>query len=66
MTGEEVGRLLRENMELKRQLKKLLAVSPVYCEGCTFCQSWQNTLYYCQVHRRYTAPERYCSEGVSK
>lgn len=66
MSGEELARVLRENFELKQQLRRLLAVSPVRCEDCGFCRQWHGAVYYCPVHKRYTEPGRYCSEGVRK
>lgn len=66
MSGDEIGRVLKENMELKRQMKRLLAITPVQCEDCCFCRQWQGVLYSCSVHNRSTEPGRYCSEGVRK
>lgn len=66
MSAEEIAKVLRENMELKQQLRRLLNVTPVQCENCCFCRQWKETLYYCPAHNRYTEPGRYCSEGVSK
>ena len=66
MRDEEVIHVLRENMELKREIKRLEAIKPVLCKNCVFCVSWMEAEYYCPVIGRYTEPNKYCSEGVRK